>query len=209
MNRPRVVLLIVAAFLGVVPDAGAQLGGLKKKLKETVGGEKKPEAAQAAAITFSNDLVELTEPILDGLVRGLQTEIALRKEFKAVLATYPTDAQFRICVAQVPLSEEGMKILTANPLPDNATTAQLQEAIQKLTTLLEAVQKKRCPLDPGDWGGDKKEQRLKEIVAKAAEAVGPGPTPGGEGQDGDEAASPSCRRFAAGLGWPFSPIPPC
>ncbi|HJR17621.1 MAG TPA: hypothetical protein VJ808_12265, partial [Gemmatimonadales bacterium] len=131
-----------------------------------------PSVEAQAGPSFGGDLVEITEPVLEGLVRGLRAEIALQKEFRDLLAKYPTQEQYNACGAQVATSEEAMKLLELMNLPENATPEQSQRAMQKFTTETAALHKRKCPFDPNEWNSSTKAKRLKEIEAKAAEAAG-------------------------------------
>jgi len=168
--------LLLAALVALAPcRAEAQLGGLKKKLKETVKGNDQAAAAKKAdpgGPRFQGDLIEITEPVLEGFIRGVRTEVALQKEFRDVLAKYPTEEQYQACKLQAAQSDEAQKLAMAVlNLPENTSTAEFQRITTKAATDLVAIQKKRCPLDPNEWDGSKRTKRLEEIQLKAVEAA--------------------------------------
>lgn len=169
--------LLLAALVALAPcRAEAQLGGLKKKLKATVKGNDQSAAAKKAdpgGPRFGGDLIEITEPVLDGFIRGVRTEVALQKEFRDLLAKYPTQEQYQACKLQAAQSDEAQKLAMAVlNLPENTSAAEFQRITTKAATDLEAIQKKRCPLDPNEWDGSKRTKRLEEIQLKAVEAAG-------------------------------------
>jgi hypothetical protein len=98
------------------PVAEAQIGGLiKKKVAEAVKGPEKTEAKPADGekkSIYNDEIVEMTGPVLDGFANGLRTEIALRNEFREVLAKLKTPAQYESCTNDAAASPEGQKIST-------------------------------------------------------------------------------------------------
>lgn len=185
MTTSRITALSLAALLTLVAGsaAEAQLGGLiKKKVAEAVKGPEKPEpakdeAAKQGFVNGNSDVLEITPPVLEGFVRGLNVEIALRKEFAAELAKYPTREQYAACQANAGMSEEAQKLFAQLDLPETATEEQQRKAMEKYTADVTALLKRRCPLNPAE--APDRAKRLAEIQVKAAEAAGP-EVPGGE-----------------------------
>jgi hypothetical protein len=185
MARFATALVVVAVLSLPAPNsAQAQLGGLiKKKVTEAIKGpEKQPEQKPASSAStdnsppgFGSDVLEITEPVFAGVIRGLETELRLQAEFRQELAKYPTQAQYDECLAKVPESPEYKKIIEklAN-LPENATGEQAMAASQKAAAEGQALTDKTCPVKPVDtvWPNGKKMERLEEIRGKAAEAAG-------------------------------------
>lgn len=174
----RILITAAAAaglVLAVTPPASAQLGGLiKKKVADAVKApEKKSETSAKSEGGLPSGTIEITPPVLEGFLRGLQTEIRLTKEFRAVLAKYPTEQEFSRCNANVLVSPEGLKIAVAQPSPpENASVEELMRYATKLEKDLEPLRKKMCPLNPADWPSEKRAERMKAIKVEAAAATG-------------------------------------
>jgi hypothetical protein len=177
INTRRFTFAILGALFSLAaPSAEAQIGGLiKRKAADAIKGpEKKEEKPAAKSSPFGNpDVLEITAPRFEGLLRGLKVEVALYKEFTAELAKYPTSQQYNRCAAQVYASPEKEKLLEIMMLPDNATDAQKQAAMKKYGEEDMALLKRKCPLDPATWTDSKKQERLTEITARAAAAAVP------------------------------------
>jgi hypothetical protein len=175
-SRLRKTILAALFALTTTTSADAQIGGLiKRKATDAIKGpEKNEEKAAAKSTPFGNpDILEITAPRFEGLLRGLKVEVALYKEFTAELAKYPTPQQYNRCAAQVYASPEKEKLLEIMMLPDNATDAQKQAAMKKYGEEDTALLKRKCPLDPATWTDSKKQERLTEITARAAAAAVP------------------------------------
>jgi hypothetical protein len=198
MTRSIAVVLMFAASMtvGTPCTADAQLGGLiKKKVKEAIKPPEKPsEPAPAPAGQSSNAAEEesgssglpsiaggvlvISPETIARVIRGLDSEAAMLADFHKVLAKYPTREQYEQCKHQVMLGPEGQKIAMGMVnLPQNATPEQTQAVITKLNLEVEALQKKRCPLDPNDWNDSKRSERVKQIHEKAASLARPKPAP--------------------------------
>lgn len=163
---------LIAMTLATVAEA--QIGGLiKRKANEAIKGpEKKDEKAAGKTVPTPTDRLEMTEPVLDGFIAGLGTEISLRKEFRAELAKLPTKDQYNQCLSKLVTSPEYQKIqLSLGNLPENATAAQLSAVMKKQQDDTEALLKKTCPVNPEDFSDYKKQQRLTEIKTKAAKVA--------------------------------------
>lgn len=170
----RISPALLCLTLFVVPGvADAQLGGLiKRKAADAMKGpEKKEEKAADAPAGLPGGVREMTGASVDALIHGLEVEVALRKEFMAELAKYPTREQYKQCQVNVATSPENQKLIELLMLPDNATDRQKEAAMAKFTEEGAALLKRKCPLDPNDWSDAKKQQRLVEIQTKAAEAA--------------------------------------
>jgi hypothetical protein len=155
-NRLTLAILGGLFALTATNSADAQLGGLiKRKAADAIKGpEKKEETPAAGAKPFGTpDVLEITAPRFEGLLRGLKVEVALYREFTAELAKYPTEQQYHQCVTQVQRSPEKEKLLEVMMLPDNATDAQKQAAMKKYGDEDMALLKRKCPLDPADLVG--------------------------------------------------------
>jgi hypothetical protein len=175
-SRLRKTILAALFALTTTTSADAQIGGLiKRKATDAIKGpEKNEEKAAAKSTPFGNpDILEITAPRFEGLLRGLKVEVALYKEFTVELAKYPTPQQYNRCAAQVYASPEKEKLLEIMMLPDNATDAQKQAAMKKYGEEDMALLKRKCPLDPATWTDSKKQERLTEITARAAAAAVP------------------------------------
>jgi hypothetical protein len=182
-SRTTRLLLAGTMALTMATVAEAQLGGLiKKKVSEAVKGPEKTEAKPADAgrkSFFNDDVLEITQPVLDGFERGLRTEVALRDEFREFLAKLKTPAQYQACKNDVSASPEGQKIATRMlSLPESTPPEELQRVILKAGQELEALQTKKCGTDPAEWTEEKRAEKLREFEVKAAEAAGPEAPPG-------------------------------
>lgn len=189
ISKPFFIAALAFAALCSPRTTDAQLGGLiKKKVGEAVKGpekspETKPEGSQGAT-PFGSDVLEITQPVLDGFVRGLTLEVKLRKEFRDELSKYPTQAQYDACEGQVAVSEEGQKVaMQMTKLPENASVAETQRVMEQMSKDMAALVKKRCPFNPADWPDNKRGERLSEIRVKAAAAAAPVGGPGPREED--------------------------
>jgi hypothetical protein len=201
MSSARNLVLLFVALAALPPsgNAAAQRGATTTKVKEAVKGGEQPQGEPAPAEpVFHADYVEITEPVLDGFVRGLQTEIALLKEFRDLLATYPTAEQYAACQGQVLTSPEAIKLFELFSLPDNASAEQVRRAMETYSTEMAVLVKKKCPLVPNEWNVGTKTARLKEIETQAAAATGAGSSSPG---DGEWDAQASRSGPAAGSPW--------
>jgi hypothetical protein len=125
-------------------------------------------------VQFNERVVELTEPVVRGLLTGLDREIALLTEFRDLLETYKTSEEYDVCQRQVAMSPESQKIVMqiAN-LPTNSTMEQVQRVTEKMNTDINALLKRRCGdnIDE-EWPPGKRMERVKEIHQQAAAAAG-------------------------------------
>jgi hypothetical protein len=169
----------VAVLLAFTAPADAQIGGLIKKKVAEVTGDKKAEAATQERASQDPDVLPMTDAVVTSFAAGLRTEIALRDEFRKVLATYKTREQYNKCTSELAMTEEGQKIVLqfAN-LPDNATSADIQRITEKMNVEMNALMKKHCGTHVDEeWPGPKRSAKLQEIEAKAAAEVKAGEEP--------------------------------
>lgn len=132
------------------------------------------------ARAFDNeDVIPITKTLLVGLKKGLEREIALRREFKEELARYKTPEQYSECASQQAMTPEGQKILELmTTLPANATAADILRVSEKMNEELAALTRKNCGGDIlEDWPDSRIVERRKAITAEAAAAVDPGADP--------------------------------
>ena len=181
MKTTGVLALLVVLSAAPTPsgEAFAQLGSLKKKLKEAVTGSDRQGKPGKEGPRFGGDVVEITEPVLDAFVRGLETELALEKAFRDELAKYPTPEQYAACRRQASTSEEVQKLSQNIAIPENASPEAVKQIMDKVLAQTADLVKQKCPLDPNEWTSSRKLERLKEIEVKAAAATG-SPAPGGD-----------------------------
>jgi hypothetical protein len=185
MTRPNLARLIIALFLVLAPvRVDAQIGSLiKKKVGDAVKGTdkepatKKGDAQNADASSkspFGNtDILEITPPVLEGFIRGLKTEIALTKEFRAELAKYPTPEQRQQCETKWAQSPEVMKMMTEFSVPENVSVDQARAAVEKHTKDMNDAMTKQCPDDVDRvWQASKRRERIEQIKEKAAASAG-------------------------------------
>ena len=169
--RSLVPALLVALAVPAVGEAQSIGDRLKKKVG-LGGGEQQQEATAASASTFNGD--EITPEVLEHFTNGLKTEIALRAEFAALLATYKTPEEYQQCSNGVATSPEGMKIMERMlNVPENPTPEQMQRIYAEGDVALRELLGKVCGPDPQDWTLQKRQEKLAEIEKKAADAAGP------------------------------------
>ncbi|HEY5546228.1 MAG TPA: hypothetical protein VIK50_09250 [Gemmatimonadaceae bacterium] len=181
MTASRTTRFFIGAIMSLTLAGGAQaqIGGLiKKKVAEKVKGPEKTEVKPADGekkSVYNDEIVEMTGPVLDGFMNGLRTEIALRNEFREVLAKLKTPAQYLACTNDAAASPEGQKISTRIlSLPESVTAEEMQRVVTKASQDLVALQEKKCGKDPAvEWSDEKRAEKLKEIELKAAAAAGP------------------------------------
>ena len=124
---------------------------------------------------MGNDVIEISEPVFAGIIRGLETELRLQGEFRQELAKYPTQEQYNQCMMKAAQDPEYMKIVErAGKAGENATPEQAMAVQQKMQSEIEALANKTCPQKPVDtvWPNGRKSEKLAEIHQKAAEAAG-------------------------------------
>lgn len=171
--RSLVPALLVALAVPAVVEAQSIGDRLKKKVG--IGGdEQQQQATAASSTTFSGDVVEITPEVLEHFTNGLKTEIALRAEFAALLATYKTPEEYQQCSNGVATSPEGMKIMERMVnFPENTTLEQMQRIYAEVDVAMKELLAKVCGPDPQDWTQHKRQEKLAEIEQKAADAAGP------------------------------------
>jgi hypothetical protein len=163
--------------------SGSQLGGLlRKKIGEATGKDepKKVEPPPAApnAPAASNDGLnfpypDISEPVLVGLERALETEIGLRENFKKELAAIKSPEEYNACKLQTMQSPEYLKVIEPlASIPDSAKPAERQKAMLAIGQAAEALTLKMCGPDPVQFNSGWRAKRLEEIHRKAAAAAG-------------------------------------
>jgi hypothetical protein len=182
MASTRLTVLSITTFLLLAggPTAHAQLGGLiKKKVGDAVKSpDKSKEKAKAPdgeqGPKFNERVVELTEPVVKGLRKGLDLEIAQLTEFRQFLGTIKTEEQYDACTVDVARTPDAQKImLQMTDLPDNTTSEQLQRIREKMNVDMNALLKKRCGVNlTEEWSDDKRQDKISEIHRSAATAAG-------------------------------------
>lgn len=131
--------------------------------------------ATQQAIEFNERVIEITEPVIRGVMNGLDVQIRLLREFDQFLRTYKTPGEYRVCQGQVAASPELQKIMS-QPLgwPENPTPEQQQRLSEKMSADMEALLRKKCGGDIiNEWPEQKRGEKIEEIEMKAAAAAGP------------------------------------
>lgn len=132
---------------------------------------------QAPGVDHGPNVLEISEPVLTALAKGLRTEIALREELRKQLAALKTPAQYQQCTQQAVLSPEHQKLAgTLFRMPDNVKPEEFQRRMLRAGKMMEALLVKKCGADPGGYSvSELTGKRLVEIERKAADAAGPIP----------------------------------
>jgi hypothetical protein len=181
VTRKLAFLLVGLAVLTPSRSAEAQLGRLKDKLLPKSKQEPAKNKPAEAGPVFDETVLRLTTPVIEGFLRGRQLEISLLKEFKELLAKYPAPDKYQKCRSEAGASPEFQKLMLSLVIPETASTEEGQRLMTNHQQELDALLRKRCPFDPGDWTLEKKRERLKAIVEQAAAAAGPVEAPDGAG----------------------------
>jgi hypothetical protein len=179
----RYVLLFTCALVVAVPSLpNAQIGGLIKK--KIIDSAKKPDdpapstqkPATPATTQPANDpnLIPITDASLTALERGLQTEITLRAAYKKELEDQAARVkQYQQCSAQANTSPEALAL--AQKMATAFEKVKTQEDTMKVTAQInaerDAMLAKKCGQAPGNPTAN--EERLNDIMRKAAAAAGP------------------------------------
>ena len=199
MTRSQVSAVALAAIAALAPiqSAEAQLGGLiKKKVAEAVRpAEKAAEPARSGnqpGSLFNADVMQITPASIESMNQAMANERSMQDEFRKELAKYPTREQYAECQSKAATSPEGQKIMAVmGNMPATMTPEEHQRIMTKMGTDMEALIKKKCPLNPDDWQDHKKRERLVEIHRKAS---APFDTIGVKGVSGDGVSELSARR---------------
>jgi hypothetical protein len=173
--------------LALVQPLDAQFGGLGRRIgdaaKKAAGVESEESAKPADAATpgaptpvalptDDPSVIPITDKVLDGFARSLQTELDLRAQlFKELDGREAAVKKREACMGQVAGSPEYTAImLRLGDLPENTTTEQMMKAMAQMTQDQEALLNKMCGPAPAPINTS---QRLEEIKLKAAAAAGP------------------------------------
>jgi hypothetical protein len=95
--RAAFLLLVLAVQASLASPAAAQLGRLKKKVQQAAKGavEAQLPFTPAAAPEFDDRVLEITESLLDQLVKGFEAEVAFSKsapgEYQDLVKAYERD----------------------------------------------------------------------------------------------------------------------
>ncbi len=199
MRTSLTVLSLTASLVFVAaPPAHPQVSGLlKKKIKEAAKApdknvEKADQPAAGQGPQFNERMVELTTPVVAGMLKGLDTEIAQLTEFKQLLGAYKTEDQYEDCTQSVARLPDAQKIMMqiAN-LPSNATSEQVQATTEKMNTAMNELIAKTCGASiEADWPTNKRQEKVAEIHRKAAVAAGLLLRGSSQGQPGGAGSAP-------------------
>lgn len=178
----RWIVTLLWAMSTLTLDAGAQgvRGMIKKKVSDATGKTDQQKKPDKAANPYTEDVLELTEPVMKGFMNGIRRERALMQEFADEIAAYKKPEEYGRCTAQVATSEEGMKAMKhIMDLPEGASANDQQRAIAKMNEEMKALIKKQCGPDVREeWPRTKLQERVAAIHAKAAAATGRASTAG-------------------------------
>lgn len=177
------IVLAVCAPLALPITAEAQLGAIiKKKVTDAIKkpaepakpGEEKPSGSEGSSQSaFNSDVLEITQPAFDAVIRGLNAELKLQDEFRQVLAKYPTQQEYEACKVRVAQSPAGAKIMSGlTSMPENVSAEEAQRRMQAMSAGMDSLMKKQCPNDPNEWNPYNRQQKLDSIHEQAAEAAG-------------------------------------
>ena len=142
----------------------AQLGGLLRgrvtdaaKKAAGIESEAAPKPTDTPTVskpvvlpTTDPSVIPITDKVLEGFARALQTEIDLRAQLlKELDAREAAVKKHEACKGQVAASPEFQQILMQlGNLPENTTTEQMMQAMAKMTKDQEALVLKMCGPEP-------------------------------------------------------------
>jgi hypothetical protein len=160
MTKQRMGDLVLCVFLALGAAREAQAQDVK--------------APEQPGVQFNERVVELTKPVVQGLIKGLEVELGLLTEFDKLLATYKTEEEYDECKNRVVLSPEGMRIaLQFANLPANTTQEQVQRLTEKMNVDMQALLRTKCgPSISEEWTDYKRREKIEEIHGTGAEAAG-------------------------------------
>ena len=153
MRTPAVLALMFVALTTTPHRVGSQgLGGLiKKKAAEAARG-KDAKSDQGKTVAkddgpiksqFEKECGPLTPDALDRFLKGLQAELAQRREWERKRATTKPDEEVQACRGKEASGPEALKIISRG-IVDGASTAQLQSAMNQNRLDLDAYLLKKC-----------------------------------------------------------------
>ncbi len=137
--------------------AEAQFGGMLKKAGEAAvkKGAPQPEAPPAAPAAPQSSSSALGCPVdvaaMDRMLKGMEAERAARDAALKEAASAKTQAQYNACQGELAASPEMQKAMEAmTSLPENATPAQSQAAMEKFATTMSTVMNQKCGPPPSE-----------------------------------------------------------
>ena len=174
-------LACVTLALAATQPLDAQFGGLGRRITEGVkkaaGGDAdetaKPGKGKPVVLPTNDPLViPITDKVLDGFARALQTEIDLRNQLRNELMAREQDKKkFEACKQQAAASPEAVQILMQlGSAGDSPTTEQMMALMTKMEAAQSALVLKMCGADPAPINVA---ERLTQIRQKAAASAGP------------------------------------
>lgn len=149
-------LLGFGLLLGVLvatTAADAQLGGLIRRAGEAAKkGAPQPEAPPAGPQPAASALgCPVDAAALDRVVKGMEAERAARDAALKEAASARTQAQYNACQSELAAGPEMQKAMESlGSLPDNATPAQSQAAMEKFATAMSTLLTEKCGPPPGE-----------------------------------------------------------
>jgi hypothetical protein len=150
-NLTRLLTLAsVALALAAPQPLGAQFGGLGRRIAEGAKKAAGVESAEAPTpgapkpVVLPDDdptVIPITDTVLEGFARTLQTEIDLRDQlFKELEAKEAAEKKYTACKQQAAASPEFMQILTRlADAPENASTEEMMKRMAQMSQDQEAL----------------------------------------------------------------------
>ena len=182
MNGRKLTLLLplvcAALALAATQPLDAQLGGFGRRITEGVKKatgteEAKPAPEKPVAVPANNPaVIPITDKVLEGYARSVQTEIDLRNQLRnELIAREEGVAKHKACEQQAAGSPESQKIvMQLVNAPENATSDQMTALMAKMGKEQQELILKMCGTEPGPINVA---DRLTDIRAKAAASAGP------------------------------------
>jgi hypothetical protein len=177
-------LLLMMGMATLPNTAHAQLGGLKKKMAKAVAGaagveETSPAATPSTAAAgqtrrspYNDNVLEMTEPVLDRLQAAVTAEAAERGEVAKILAALPDPTTRMECeqrTAMTPEVQALLEVYLADMEKANGDNAAIMKAAEKMEAAMRAIMNREC----GESLTPERETELqKRPAAKGAEAGG-------------------------------------
>ena len=150
-------LLGFGLLLGVLvatTAADAQLGGLIKRAGEAAKkGVPQPDAPPAGPQPATSALgCPVDDAAMDRVLKGMEAERAARDAALKEAASAKTQAQYTACQSELAAGPEMQKALEAmTSLPENATAAQSQAAMEKFGATMSTLVNQKCGPDPSEF----------------------------------------------------------
>ncbi len=130
--------------------AEAQFGGMLKKAGEAVKKETPPPAPTAPQAAASTLGCPVDAAAMDRVLKGMEAERAARDAALKGAST-KTQAQYNACQGELATSPEAGKLLEAmTSLPENATPAQSQAAMEKFAATMSSLLVAKCGPTPSE-----------------------------------------------------------